>query len=103
MIAGLLDLIELSLLLMGIYGMYKGIEITHPIYALLISNLIFPFVGTALNLFLFAAIPFEDWTRLAMTVNVICTVFHITSWSTISVLRYVFIKHQERQHQNIHY
>jgi hypothetical protein len=91
-----LEFVEFSLLLICIYGMYKGIEIGHPIYALLISNLIVPFIGTVFNMLLFATIPFENWTRLVMFINFLCTLFHITSWSIISVLRYIFIKHKER-------
>lgn len=45
-----LDVLELAILPFGIYVMYQGIEISHPIYAMLFANLIVPFAATVVNL-----------------------------------------------------
>jgi hypothetical protein len=89
------DILDFVLLLIAIYGMYQGIEISHPVYALLFSNLVFPFVVTTLNLTFFLILPFNTWTRLSLYGNVLSIHFHMTSWSIISVLRYVYIEHKE--------
>jgi len=89
------DILDFVLLLVAIYGMYQGIEISHPVYALLFSNLVFPFVVTTLNLTFFLILPFNTWTRLSLYGNVLSIHFHMTSWSIISVLRYVYIEHKE--------
>ena len=47
----------MTFLSIGIYGMYQGIEIKHPLFALLFSNLIFPNVATFLNFLVLAFFP----------------------------------------------
>jgi hypothetical protein len=89
------EVLGLSLLSIGIYGMYCTIEISHPIYALLFINLIFPVVATVMSLMALAFLPFGQWVRLSLFFNCFSLLFHMTSWSVISVLRYIFIEHQE--------
>ena len=43
------ELINMAFLLLGIYGMYRGIEIQHPLYAILFCNLIVPLISTIIN------------------------------------------------------
>lgn len=62
--------------------MYRGIEISHPIFGIIFSNLIFPFIMTVLNIMTLLFSHFYNWLRLA------------TSWSLISVLRFLYIKHE---------
>jgi hypothetical protein len=88
------DVIDFGFLFVCIYGMYRGIEIGHPIYALLFTNLMFPLVCIILNLIAMPFLPFEVWLRLTMLFNVVSTLFHMTSWTVISVLRYIFIEHR---------
>ena len=75
--------------------MYQGIEISHPIYSLLFSNLIVAFVATSVNLIVLIVFPFNVWIRFSLYGNVFSTHFHLTSWSIISVLRYFYIEHKE--------
>jgi hypothetical protein len=85
----------MTFLSIGIYGMYQGIEIKHPLFALLFSNLIFPNVATFLNFLVLAFFPFKNWVRMSMFSNFLSLLFHTTSWSIISVLRYIHIEHQD--------
>ena len=85
---------DAALLGLGIGGMYQGIEICHPIYALLFTNLVFPFVLTVVDISLYFASPFEVRYRQTLFVNSMCALFHTTCWSVISVLRYIHIEHE---------
>ena len=73
---------------------FKGIEIGHPIYSLLFSNIIVSFSGTVLNLIVLVLSPFHTWIRVALFSNVISMHFHMISWTLISVLRYLYIEHK---------
>ena len=44
---------NLIVLIVGVYGMYQGIEITHPLYAILFVNLIVPLCFTSMDLVMF--------------------------------------------------
>ena len=47
------ELVSLLCLISAIYGMFQGIEIGHPIYAVLFTNLVVATTSTILNMFLF--------------------------------------------------
>jgi hypothetical protein len=83
------------MLLMANYGMYQGISISHPVYPLLFSNLMFSFVATVLNLLVVIVFPFNIWIRFSLYGNGFSVHFHLTSWSIISVLRYLYIEPKE--------
>jgi hypothetical protein len=93
--AAIPDVLDFIVLLIAIYGMYEGIEIRHPVYALLFTNLIFSFVATSINLLAFLVFPFNIWTRIFLYGNLFSTHFHVTSWSIISILRYLYIEHKD--------
>jgi hypothetical protein len=77
----------------GIYGMYQGTDINHPIYALLFSNLIFPLVATIINFVILTFTTFDQWMRGSVITNYLATLFHLVSWSLISVLRFLYLEH----------
>ena len=73
--------------------MHKGVEINHPVFSLLFSNLLFPLVATLINLAALPLVPFQSWIRLSLFTNYLSMLFHTTSWGVISALRYAFIEH----------
>ena len=75
--------------------MYIGIEISHPVYAMLTVNLILPAALTIVDFLLLVAVPFDLWYHQNLFLNSLCSLFHTTSWTIISVLRYVLIEHRE--------
>ena len=87
------DFLSFIFLAVGIYGMNKGIEIDHPVFSLLFSNLIFPFAATFLNLTALFLVNFQSWIRLSLFTNYLSMLFHTTSWGVISILRYISIEH----------
>jgi hypothetical protein len=85
---------SLFLFVAGVYGMFQGTDIDHPVYALLFSNLIFPLVATILNFVILIFATFDQWMRGSMITNYLSTHFHLVSWSIISVLRFLYLEHQ---------
>jgi len=74
------EVLNLVLLAAGLCGMYLGIEIGHPVYSLLFTNLVFPFTVTVINLVSFMAVPLGTWLRILPYLNYLCLMFHSTSW-----------------------
>ena len=89
------DVLDFILLLIAIYVLYQGIEISHPVYVLLFTNLTFSFVATVINLLALLAFPFNIWTRFSLYSNLFSAHFHVSSWSIISILRYFYIEHKD--------
>ena len=72
------DIWDLFFLSFGIFGMYQGIEIGHPVYALLFSNLGFAFFATCIDLLALFLLPFKVWIRLVLYSSVLSVHFHTT-------------------------
>jgi hypothetical protein len=85
------EYLNLFLLSCGIYGMYQGIEISHPLYAVLFQNLIVALISTTLDIIVFWFISNYKYILFANIVNVFSLFFHCTSWCVTSGLRFVYI------------
>jgi hypothetical protein len=72
------DFLGFFFLSFGIFGMYQGIEIGHPVYALLFSNLGFAFFATFIDLFILIIFPFKVWLRFVLYTSVMSVYFHTT-------------------------
>jgi hypothetical protein len=70
------ELINMAFLLLGIYGMYRGIEIQHPLYAILFCNLIVPLISTIINITVFGFVSLEKYARLSNATNAFSVYFH---------------------------
>ena len=86
---------SLICLLSGIYGMFHGIEVCHPIYAVLFTNLVSALLSTILNLVLFTNLEIETYVRFANASNGWYLVFHCNAWCITSILRYLYILHSD--------
>ena len=86
---------SLICLLSGIYGMFQGIEVCHPIYAVLFTNLVSALLSTILNLVLFTNLEIETYVRFANASNGWYLVFHCNAWCITSILRYLYIFHND--------
>ncbi len=89
------EVINLVFLLLGIYGMYHGIEIHHPLYAILFFNLIVPLISTLINISVFGFLSFEKYVRVSNLTNSISISFHGTCWLLSSMIRYLYIMHND--------
>ena len=59
-----IDIVNLLFLILGIYGMYNGIEIGHPLYMVLFINLIQATISTTANLCCFPLIAFDQYVKV---------------------------------------
>ncbi len=75
-------------LFIGIYGMYQGIQISHPIYAVLFLNLLVQFVSSGISLAAFPVLESGKFVRLSNGNNSLSLLFHCTAWCVTSILRY---------------
>jgi hypothetical protein len=85
------EYINLFFLTCGLYGMYQGIEIGHPVYAVLFLNLIVSTMSTVLDIVVFFFMSTNKYVLFSNLVNALSVFFHCTSWCVTSVLRFVYI------------
>ena len=88
-------------LFLAIYGMYHGIEIQHPLYAVLFVNLNVACFSSAVNIIGFGLVPVHKYVLLANLTNSQSLYFHCTSWCITSILRYIYIFHEDWVHSTI--
>ena len=71
-----LEVIDFLLLGLGVTGMYKGIEIAHPVYSVLFLDICFNFVMALSNLVSINFLPLFGWVRLTIYPNCFGIFFH---------------------------
>ena len=81
----------LPIFALSIYGMYRGVEIGHPVYSLLFANLIFPMASTFCIVIASFTININHWKFISSVVNMITMLYHHSSWAVLSVLRFWLI------------
>ena len=87
------EMLNLCFLSFGIYGMFKSIEIQHPLYAALYLNLLIALVTSVINLL---AYPFIDvYLRFSNSLNCLALFFHMGCWLITSIIRYVYLIHSD--------
>ena len=89
------DYVILVFILSALFGMYNGIEISHPIYALLFANLCAAAASTLFNIVSFVFVEIELYVRISNASNGWYLVFHCFAWCGTSILRYIYILHSE--------
>jgi hypothetical protein len=87
------EYINLFFLSCSIYGMYQGIEIAHPLYAVLFLNLIVSLISSTVDIFVFCFISTTSYVLFSNIMNGLSLFFHCTSWCVTSILRFVYIIH----------
>ena len=86
-----LDIIAGSILCGFAYRFYRGIEISHPVYAILFSNIVFSLVSSFTS-FIDALYPYIGQSCSILWIFTLynlrnSVIVGIVSWTTISVLR----------------
>ena len=87
------DYVNLIMLLLGMYGMYHGIEIQHPLYSLLFINLMVSWISSVFNCIGFLVLPTLNYLKLT---NIGCSVvlyFHSICWFLTTVIRHIYLVH----------
>jgi hypothetical protein len=89
---------NLVFLLAGIYGMYQGIEIKHPLYAVIFLNLSFALFLTVVDLIVYFFLPTDRFVVILNASSVASLFFHCTCWCVTSIIRYLYIVHENWIH-----
>ena len=92
------ECINLFFLLIAIYGMYVGIEIHHPLYAIMFLDLIVALIFTLINIVTFFVVTIEKFIQVSNACNCLSLFFHFTCWCLASCIRFVYIAHSEWIH-----
>ena len=79
------EVVGFILLGLGVTGMYKGIEIAHPVYSVLFLNMCFNFFVTLFNLVLVIFVPLNVWVRGTIFTNYLGMLFHNTRYGTKNI------------------
>jgi hypothetical protein len=87
------DCLNLIFLLIFICGMYYGIEIHHPLYAVLFLNVIVVLILSLINITIYIVLPIGLFMQFSKLNGGIFLIFQCTSWCLTSVIRYVYIVH----------
>jgi hypothetical protein len=71
--------------------MYQGIEIAHPLYAVLYLNMIVPLISSILDIAVFFFVSTYNYVLFSNIMIAFASVFHCSSWCVTSVLRFIYI------------
>jgi hypothetical protein len=93
--------INTFLLSVGLYQMYSGIEIAHPVYAVLFCNLLVTLISSMIDVFIFPFITILSYSVLVNGSCITCFLFHCCSWCILSCLRYLYIVHSKWLHDRL--
>ena len=95
------ELVNFVLLMFGIYGMYQGIEVQHPLYTVLFLNLTFAWLSSFINVAAFSFVIDGAYLRLANTTSTLALYFHTICWFMTTVIRYLYIVHDAWLHKKV--
>jgi len=93
------DSFNLGILICGLWQMYLGIEVGHPVYATLFCNLMFVLFVSIVEITL---APFLNQIRVETLFKSsagFCALFHASTWLVMSALRYIYIVHSDWVHK----
>ena len=85
------EYLNFFVLLLAVYGMYQGVEIKHPLYAVLFLNLIIPLCFTVIDMIGFVFLTSSKYITLSNTNSVFCIYLHCICWCLASIIRYIYI------------
>jgi hypothetical protein len=86
---------NLLLFIVGIFGMFNGVEISHPIFSVLFTNVVIGLISTFSNIFGFIFLKFDHYIGYSNGCNGIFLSFHCSVWCITSILRYIYILHSD--------
>ena len=87
----MVESVNTIMLAVGLYLMYQGIEIGHPVYSILFSNLVSAFFSSLLNAWVIPFVKSYPYYILTNANSLSCLLLHSCFWCVLSVLRYMYI------------
>ena len=86
-------MVSTALLISGIRLMHQGIEIGHPVYAILFNNLLVTLIACLVEIVLLLMPTATRPESMIKACSIFSGLFHIYSWLLVSMLRYIYIIH----------
>ena len=74
-----------------LYNIYKGIEISHPVYAVVFCDHFINLVSSLINVAILPFVINYKYTVLVNGNNAVCLVFNSCCWCILSLLRYLYV------------
>ena len=96
----MVESVNTIMLAVGLYLMYQGIEIGHPVYSILFSNLVSAFFSSLLNAWVIPFVKSYPYYILTNANSLSCLLLHSCFWCVLSVLRYMYIVNKAWLEQN---
>ena len=95
------DYLNVILLSAGMYGMYHGVEIQHPLYLVLFLNLVASWVSSLMNIVGFPFLPSLAHVKLTNVGSTAILFFHCVCWLLTSVIRHLYIVNDAWLHSKV--
>ena len=92
------EIFNLLILVPTTYGFYQGIEIQHPLYAVLFFNLMISLANSIISIAGFVLLPFKYFVQHLNVMNILHLFFLCSNWCVTSVIRYIYILHENWLH-----
>ena len=89
------DLFNVVLLVVGLNLMYRGIEISHPVFGVLFCNLIVALSTSITEILAVETVSNIRVTTIAGCFTAALVHFHCCCWCILSILRYLYIVHSD--------
>ena len=89
------EFFNMFLLTIVIGEMYYGIEIEHPIFKILFCNLCVTLIFSLVNVCFFSFNKILKFSLVMNGLNFFCLIFHFSSWCILSILRYIYVIHND--------
>ncbi len=87
------DLLNVGVLVFGLFQFYRGIEIAHPVFKILFCNLFGSLVSSIIIVFVSPFITADKLISLVNSVNITYLMFHCCCWTVLSILRFIYLNH----------
>ena len=95
------ELLNFIFLVLGLFGMYNGIEIQHPLYATVFFNLLVALLFTIIDMISLLFLSVDKFVTLSKTTGGFSLFFHCSTWCISSAIRYIYIFHDDWIHRII--
>ena len=92
----ILETLSIIILFLGACFVFRGTEISHPVYGIIFCDLLVCLTFSLINTMVWSFSFKSKWfTAVARGCSLFCLQFHCCCWCVLSVLRYMFVLHKD--------
>jgi len=95
------DFVTVFVLSFSLFGMYNGIDITHPVYVVLFLNVCVALISSTINICVAVFLPSEIFMRASNGNCWITLVFYCSCWCVNSATRFVYVMFNKELHSKV--